>query len=429
MPRYAGIKNNNICVVSDVKFKNDDFNIIELSSDFDDVSLKDLISDYKYQNNNIVKKHKDGKSKDLKIAFVSNWKMRCGISTYAEFLYPEIIKDVSDFKIFAEYNDIPTGDLNQIGDTLYEDKVVPCWKRGESAANLIKEIRKYDPDIILIQHEFGLWSNARSWISLMNQLSNYRVIVTMHSVFHHKDKTICEAAIPEIVVHLDGAKKVLKEEKGVPANVHVIPHGCFPCVDKTRLWNFYKSNHTVVQMGYLFKYKAWQNVIEAVALLKDKYPDVFFTGLCSESPFNKHEHQLYYNELMELIDRFGVQENVGLIRGYQSDQSLDSYLRTNKVAIFPYVSSPEHEVFGASGAARMAMSKNIPVISTSVNHFSDLPTIKADSPEQMAIELDKLFSNNSLVKEQLEIQNKYLENNSWKNIARKYLDLFETKNI
>ena len=66
-----------------------------------------------------------------------------------------------------------------------------------------------------INHEFGLWPNASYWLSMLTQLSEYRIITTLHSVFpQHYDKTICEAAIPEIIVHSEGAKQAL-EKKGV----------------------------------------------------------------------------------------------------------------------------------------------------------------------------------------------------------------------
>jgi glycosyltransferase involved in cell wall biosynthesis len=261
---------------------------------------------------------------------------------------------------------------------------------------------------------------------MINQLSDYRIIVTMHSVFHHKDKTIVEAAIPEIVVHLQGAYDVLKKEKQVPGNVYVIPHGCYSSSENGKLWNFYKTQHTIIQAGFLFKYKGWEEALKAISILKTKYNDVFFTGLCSESPYCKYDHQSYYEELMELIDKLDISENVSLIRGYQSDQTFDSYFRTNRVALFPYVSVPEHEVFGASGAARLAMSKGLPVITSSANHFSDLPTIKADSPEQISIEIDKLFSNWKLINKQVDIQNKYIVDNSWENVAKQYIKLFES---
>jgi hypothetical protein len=57
-------------------------------------------------SNNISEcKIKDGKLKhkstinvdDIKIAFVGNWKMRCGIATYAENLWPEVAKHFKNY--------------------------------------------------------------------------------------------------------------------------------------------------------------------------------------------------------------------------------------------------------------------------------------------------------------------------------------------
>jgi glycosyltransferase involved in cell wall biosynthesis len=421
MAKYVGVKNNRIFIVSDKPFINPEMEIIEVPEELINLSTNDLILNCSIKNNQI--KYNNTKNFN-KVAFVSNWKMRCGISSYFESLGPEIAKRLKDFKLFIEENDITTGDVLDFGDIkLQESQVVSCWKRGESLQLLVKKLKEYDPDIILINHEWGIFPNARYWLAMMNQLSDYRVIVIMHSIFHHKDKTIVEASIPEMVVHLEGAKQVLKEEKNISGQVYVVPHGCEKYNDH-RLWNFYKSDKTVIQFGYLFKYKAWEVALHTIALLKNKYNDIFFTGLCSESPYAKVEHQLYYNELMLLIDELGIQENVSLIRGFQSDEVLDSYLRTNKIAIFPYVSTIEHEVFGVSGAARMCMATGMPVISSSVNHFSDLNTIKADTAEQMAEELDKLFSNSKLINQQVEKQKEYVEQNSWANIAQHYIKIF-----
>ncbi len=425
--RYAGIKNGIIKIISDYNFDNQDLMVVKIPHELDLINSSEIISNYKFKNNKFVLPNDIKDIKDLKIALVSNWKMTCGISTYAESLFAELIKHLNNYKLFVEKNEI-VGDFYTAGNQVIpKDNIIACWNRGQSLKQLIYEIKKYDPDIVWIQHEFGLWSNACYWLSMMSQLSEYRIIVTMHSVFHHKDKTICEAAIPEIVVHLEGAYKVLKEEKGISGDVYVIPHGCYPCTNKEKLWNFYRTKHTIIQAGFLFRYKGWEESIKAIAILKEKYPDVFFTGLCSESDFSKLEHEIYFNELMDLIKTLNVEENVALIRGYQSDQTWDSYFRTNRVALFPYISHPGHEVFGASGAARLAMSKNIPVLSSSVNHFSDLPTIKADTPEQIACEISKLFDDYKLINKQLEKQNAFLQKHSWEQIALQYVKLFEGK--
>ena len=128
---------------------------------------------------------------------------------------------------------------------------------------------------------------------------------------------------------------------------------------------------------------------------------------------------------MNLVNEFDLSNNVAIIRGYQSDASLDSYLKTNQAVLFPYVSHASHEVFGASGAARMAMSKMCPVVTTNVNHFSDLPTLKADTPEDIAEALNSMFSNPLAREDQIEKQLKYVVDNSWDNIAARYLAIFE----
>lgn len=402
--------------------------LIPVVSLLDSVTAESLMAEFKVNSKGeIVPKRGAKPGKELRIALVGNWKMRCGISTYAEKLWPEVAALVGGVKLFTERNDNPTSDVLIFGDrTLSPDDVIPCWKRGESLLELADAISSYDPDIVWIQHEFGLWPNARRWLSFMDDVGkNRRVVVTMHSVFKHKDKTIAEAAIPEIVVHLDGARRILKEEKGVPGRVIVIPHGCDPCEDSSQLWNFYKCEHTILQFGFGFRYKGWELALRTVAKLKERFPDVFYTGLFSESPFGLADHNAYFDELSSLVRHLGLRENVAFVRGYQSDASIDSYVRTNKVVLFPYVSHPEHEVFGASGAARLAMSKGVPVVTTNVNHFSDVPTRKGETAEELAERITELFSNEREKQSQVDSQISYAKQNSWSAVAQRYVNMFE----
>ena len=427
--RFVGAKRGTVCIVSSSPIVEQDtgIEVVEVPAEFEQLAARRLITDFRVKDGVLRPRRRGGPASTLKLAFVGNWKMKCGIATYSENLLPEVAKHFGDFKLFIEKNDNPTGPVNCIGGTAVPpEKVLACWRRGESLSALASAIKAYDPDVVWFQHEFGIWPNASYWLSLMSQLNDYRVIVTMHSVFHHRDKTIVEAAIPEIIVHLDGAKRVLQEEKGVTAPVHVLPHGCTPVTDTERLWNFYKTTHTFMQFGFGFRYKGWEKSIRATAILRDKYPDVFFTGLFSESPFSAADHQVYHDELMHLINELDLHDNVALIRGYQSDSALDSYMRTNQVVVFPYVSHPAHEVFGVSGAARLAMSKLAPVITTSVNHFSDVPTLKADSPEEIAAALDQMFSNPLSRKAQVEKQLAYLNENTWEKVALRHVRIFES---
>jgi glycosyltransferase involved in cell wall biosynthesis len=421
MLKFVGAKNTQIYMASDTEFTNKHLDIIPIPENLQSITAEDLMTNYFVKNNIIIHNNHKKSAKDLKVALISNYGSQCGIGTYSKFLYNEMVSQIGDYKIFIEKQNTYDFDNSNIPN----DKIVPCWKRGESLSELIKKIKEYNPDIISIQHEFGLFSHSGYFLSFLTQLSNYRIIITMHSTFHHRDKGICEAAIPEMIVHLDGAKDVLKNEKQLSSIIYVIPHGCFVHSDHTRLWNFYKSDHTIIQAGFLFRYKGWEESIKIVSILKNKYPDVFLTGLCSENVSNKLEHSIYFQSLLDLISSLGVEDNIALIRGYQSDMVWDTYFRTNKVAIYPYVADKKDEVFGASGSARIAMSKGIPIVTSFANHFSDIPSIKASTPEEFANQIDKLFSDQILVQKQIELQDRYLENNSWKNVAKQYIDIFE----
>lgn len=421
--RYAAVKNGVLCYISNEKLSG--ATTVEIGDELNDIPSKKLLLHGKLKDGKLIYQPKPKEAGKMKLACVSNFKTRCGIAIYAEKLWSEVLKDVGDYRLFIERADDRTGSIYELGgQTIPKDKVVECWKRGESLKELAEAIRAYDPDIVWIQHEYGIFPNARYWLSLMTQLSEYRVIVTMHSVFYHKDKTIVEAAIPELIVHHEGAKKLLKEEKGVPGKVHVIGHGSDEYKQKPALWNFYKSQHTFITTGFGLKYKQFELAIQAGKILKPLYSDIFFTAIFSENAHNSGEHELYYRELLSLTRSLGLEDNVALIRGYQSDESLDSYLRMNKVAVFPYGSNKGHEVFGASGAARTAMAAGVPVVSSSIAHFSDLPTIKANNPEEIAAALDELFCSEKVRLAQIERQCSYLAQNSWANVAKKHVAIF-----
>src|SRR5579864_7685851 len=144
MARFVGVKNNRICVVSDNLFDNAGLNVIEIPPELAHVSPANLLTSCTVRDGKIKCKCSKKPTKQLRIALVGNWKMKCGIATYSENLWPEVAKHVGDFKLFIEKNDEVTGDVHQFGtQILSESQVVACWKRGESLVSLVKELKEY----------------------------------------------------------------------------------------------------------------------------------------------------------------------------------------------------------------------------------------------------------------------------------------------
>lgn len=407
-------KDGNILAVSDSSIGLE--GSLVLSVDKIPCSPKELIRQYKVKDNQLQKKVRRVDSKQAKIAFVCVWGIECGIATYGGYLVEAMRELGADVKVFAERFPGCEDDIR----TTY------CWSRGQSLTSLQQEIKDYDPDFVYVQHEYGIFPDARAWTKFISFLDSYNYVVALHSVYWHKDKTVCEAILRNIVVHSEAAKEVL-EKKGVQGNIRVIPHGCIDGKETTRLWNIYRTPHTMMQFGFGFEYKGWDVALEAVRLLKEKYPDIFYLIIFSESSFSVDYHSSQYYKLEKLVQEKGISENVAIIRGFQKDEVIDTFLRTVKVAVFPYSSHPNHIVYGSTGAARIAIANGTPTVVSTLPLFSDLEGVvpRVEGPLQLAEEIDKLFSNKDYYNSVRDKGIQYVKDTSWEKVAKMYLSLIQ----
>ena len=389
--------------------------VFKVSDKLSSTPKEEILRDYIVWNSTLIKRNSHIEPSELKIAFVGVYNSKCGIATYSEAIYPELSKYFKEYKIFSEYSEVEEKDPN----------IIRCWKRGQHLTELIEEIHKFNPDLVLVQHEYGIFPVAGHWLSFMSELQKYKTFVAMHSVYTHKDKTVFDASIQNVIVHTEAGYDVLTKVKKIKANVSIIPHFCRPCEDSSRYYNCYHSEHTLVQFGFGFKYKGWEQSIQIVNILKDEFPNIFFTGLFSESDFSASFHDQYYMELNDEINRLGLTKHIAIIRGYQSDGSLESYLRTNRVAIFPYVENGDHVVYGCSGAARLAMKMGIPTAVSKAPLFDDLEGVcpRSNTVEEFCDLLRSWFKDWKLKKIQVETQNKFLNSNTIEITAQRYLEV------
>lgn len=359
--------------------------------------------------------------KDLKIAFICNWNDCCGISTYSGYLVDSLITKVKELKVFSEIGEGQKDD---------EPYVLRCWKRGTSLKPLIDKLIEWAPDFIIIQHEFGIFPKATFFLQLLQGIEDIPYVVVMHSVYEHLDKAVCTSAVKNIVVHSDEGKKVLKR-LGNANNIFVVPHGCveYKEEEKTELWNIFQTPYAIVQFGFGFFYKGVDRVLDAVHYLKKsdaKFKDIFYCYLCSDNYHTSVIHAQYYDFLIKKIDELGLHDNAVIIRKFQTDQMIRNYLRTAKVAVFPYVSDPKNMVYGASGAIRIAMACGTPVVASSCHQFDDLEGVVPRPRDyiELAKEIDEIFSNEKHKKELIKKSDEYVLNNNWDITADRYINLY-----
>lgn len=360
------------------------------------------------------------KPKDLKIAVICNWGDRCGIATYTKELVNSLKQKVKEVCLFAEHlkEEAPP-----------EDNVVRCWKRGESMLPALKQVLDWKPDLIHVQHEFGIFPNATHFLKMLEVLESVPYVVTVHSVYEHLDKTVCTSCIKNVIVHSETGQKTLSQ-LGHTYPTYVIKHGCVTYPDTTKLWNIFQNDYAIIQFGFGFSYKGVDLAINAINHLKisnDKFKNVWYCYLCSENLHLHNVHEDYYSYIKKKVIEHGLENNIVVLRGFLSEKVIGNFLRTAKLAIFPYRNDPNNSVYGASGAVRNAMANGIPIIASHSHLFDDLDGVipRIDDHISLAKEIDHVFSDHvyrdSLVKRNLD----FVQNNNWSITADRHIEVYD----
>jgi glycosyltransferase involved in cell wall biosynthesis len=391
------------------------------------VSNKDLIANY-YIRGNSIQSREDIQN----VVMISDYAVNCGIATYTKYLCDELKLLVSSLVILAE--DRFEGDTGE-GD---EAHVVRCWQRTNADfTRLYTEVEKLNPDLIIIQHEFGLFHKMDSWNCLLSQLSRWRVAVTFHTVLEHRvpdikaqldyrSRFMAEVCCPEIIVHTPKARETLRA-RGYSGRVHYIPHGCFKPQKLEKLpvtkYDMFTS-YSIFQYGFGGTHKGWEFAVETVELLVEKYPDIIYVGIFNVALSDTNDS--YFRKLLDLVKKKGLEKNIALHRGFQSEDMLCNLIRSCQIAIFPYqVPNPNWCSWGASGAIQLPLSLGIPMILSDFPAFVEfkdrLPIVT--NPQEAATEIDHIFSDHEYANKLANSAFTISGERSWDKIAKCYLSI------
>ena len=369
-------------------------NAIRVPDQFSRVSDADLIKTFTVKRGKVMQKDA---SPDV-VVVISDYGVNCGIATYTKYLCDAMRPLVKDLKILAEYGE----------GVKEEPNVIRCWRRTDSNfSKLLDEVAKINPDLIIIQHEFGLFHKLNAWNTLMSQLSRWRTVVTLHTVLEHNvpsetarldymTRSIAEAACREVIVHTPRARETMRS-RGFSGRVHFIPHGCFAPDHSPRLpvtkYGMYPQ-HSIFQYGFGGTHKGWEFAIDTVGHLVAKYPEVIYVGVFNVSSVTS-ANTVYYRSLLDLIKKKQLENNVAIHYGFQSEEMLRNFLRSSRVALFPYqVPNKNWASWGASGAIQLPISLGVPMVLSDYPAFQEfrgqLPVVS--NPKEAADVIDKIFS-------------------------------------
>jgi glycosyltransferase involved in cell wall biosynthesis len=227
-------------------------------------------------------------------------------------------------------------------------------------------------------------------------------------------------------------RQILLDSYGIdPKKVTVIQHGV-PNVHRVSTAAVKRAlgiadRKIISTFGLINRGKGIEYAIEAMARVKEKYPNVLYLVLGETHPgVRAWEGENYRNELLELVRRFGLENHVRFNNRFLALNELVRYLCATDVYVTPYLSKDQI----VSGTLAYALGCGKAIVSTPYLYAEEVlaegrgTLVDFRSPEAMADAVTDLLDNPEK-KEQMEsLAYKYGRRTAWFNVAIDYLDMF-----
>lgn len=304
----------------------------------------------------------------MKVAFVSTYLSMCGIATYSEDLALALAEQNHFPVVLAEHVD-PTEIQLPRGDIPYE-----ClWDRETIKTDLqvlLGKLHGLEPDVIHIQHEFGLFPGDRSMLEFIRRANDIApVVITLHTVF--LDPLLHSGFFRNllsigcgVIVHTTRALERLLD-RPVPeplATCRVIQHGTrkldlAPAADHRPL--------AFISTGFMGLNKAPMESVEA--FLKARA----ITGTeCQYTIAGKWDNKLL-EKVTGIVHDYGCDsEVVRILNGFQTFEVLDELYAKSDCCILNLLGPGS--TASASGQSHLALAHGVPTIASAAPIYDDV---------------------------------------------------------
>jgi len=353
-------------------------------------------------------------------AMVTTWNARCGVAEYSRSLLAATPSDIASWRVLAPVNQALTAED--------ESTVSRCWSTGPNGdlTGIIAAAEAANLDFVHLQFAFGLFALdnlARLVTELVRR--KIRVLVTAHAIRagterHSANLQSIAAALASadrIFVHTAGDRRQLAAW-GLGHNTSHVPHGFASTkIDKTaRHTRSVLGSPVVSSFGFLRPHKGILQLIEAVALLVRQFPDIALLAMTALYPGS--ESQAYLQRCLERASALGIAARCHIETEFLSSADMVTRLQIADVVVLPY----SEIVDSASGAVRIALASQRPVIATATRTFADVARevhqIRSSAPRVIARGIRRVLDDKPLAMELVARADDRAAKDSWVNMAR-----------
>lgn len=298
----------------------------------------------------------------MRIAFISTYPpIECGIGTYTRDLNEALKKRHNETFV-----------VSQIG--AQGENVFPIFSRDSISlgTDIFNVCDKITPDLIHIQHEYGLYGSQRgiqiAEFILRCKLAGEPVVTTLHTVpveLEDFEKVILRTLVGEsaaVIVHEDYQKETLAKCFGQKEKIHVIPHGVreVDSIPQAKEKLDIEGKKVILLCGYFRPTKGFHKVVEWFPELCEMLENVI---LVVAGKSRGLEYREYQREFFEAINNSPVSDRILVLRGQFPQHTFDTIVSASDVVVLPY------DMGGQSGIMSQCFAFGKPVVTSNLPAF------------------------------------------------------------
>ena len=359
----------------------------------------------------------------MRIIYISTYPpTECGIASYTQYLQTEIRKHQVEVYVLSQ--------CGAEGANVFE---AYCPDDKDIAFKLFHLVSKLTPDLVHIQHEFGLFGYERG-IQIVDfllrcKMADIPVITTLHTVYRTpgwKERLITSEILrlsKEIIVHENYQKDFLENEYKCLKPIHVIPHGVrrVESIKTAKELLGLSSKKVVLIAGYFRTSKHFEKLIDIFPDVLARVPNAVLLIACR---LRIAEHNEKREQLLRMMRFMDNKEHIRILKGQFPQRTLDTIMSAADVVVMPYSAGAQ------SGMLAQFSAHNIPVVSSDLLSFKIWNKesgggLTSFTDEDYVENIIKILSDEKLSEKMRQNIQKSNEHRFWDKIAEKHLHIYE----
>ncbi len=359
----------------------------------------------------------------MRIIYISTYPpIECGIATYTHYLQNKIKNKAVEVYILSQ-----TGAKGKNVFEAYnpDDKDI--------AYKLFHLVSKLTPDLIHIQHEFGLYGYDRGVqivdFLLRCKLASIPVVTTLHTVYKNpkwKEHVITSEILKlskTIIVHENYQAEFIKSEYKCLNPVHVIPHGVrdIKAIEGAKELLGLSGKKVVLLAGYFRTTKHFEKLIDIFPDVLAKVKNAVLLIACK---LRIAEHNEKRNQLLRMMRFLDNKDHIRILKGQFPQHTLDTIMSAADVVVMPYSAGAQ------SGMLAQFSAFHIPAVTSDLLSFklwnkNTGGGITSFANEDFVVNICKIIDNEYLAPEMRANIKQSNQKKYWDVIAAKHLRIYE----